>query len=55
MLGRVRDEVLKETGDRQVPWDSSSLRGEFYFKPSEPVARARTCRGGNVIPGGREP
>lgn len=35
VLGRVRDEVLKQTGDRQVPWDSSSLRGEFYFRPAE--------------------
>ena len=37
VLGRVRDEVLKQTGDRQVPWDSSSLRGEFYFKSPEPI------------------
>ena len=32
VLGRVRDQVLKATGDQQVPWDSSSLRGEFFFK-----------------------
>ena len=38
VLGRVRDEVLKQTGERQVPWDSSSLRGEFYFKPAAPRA-----------------
>jgi formylglycine-generating enzyme required for sulfatase activity/uncharacterized caspase-like protein len=40
VLGRVRDEVLKRTRDRQVPWDSSSLRGEFYFRPVDitPVA-----------------
>ena len=49
VLGRVRDEVLKQTGERQVPWDSSSLRGEFYFKPSapepEPESRQRhPCR-----------
>ena len=37
VLGRVRDEVLKQTGERQVPWDSSSLRGEFYFKSAEQV------------------
>ncbi len=40
VLGRVRDEVLKQTGERQVPWDSSSLRGEFYFKSAEPVVAA---------------
>jgi uncharacterized caspase-like protein len=37
VLGRVRNAVLEQTGDRQVPWDSSSLRGEFYFKEPEPV------------------
>jgi peptidoglycan hydrolase-like protein with peptidoglycan-binding domain len=37
VLARVREEVLKETTDRQVPWDSSSLRGEFYFNPRAAV------------------
>ncbi|MFO1049967.1 MAG: caspase family protein [Geminicoccaceae bacterium] len=37
VLGRVREEVLQQTGERQVPWDSSSLRGEFYFKAGEPL------------------
>ncbi len=40
VFGRVRDEVLKQTGERQVPWDSSSLRGEFYFKRLEPTIPA---------------
>ena len=43
VLGRVRDEVLKQTSERQVPWESSSLRGEFYFRqppPPDPVAAA---------------
>lgn len=35
MLKRVRDAVMAETKDRQVPWESSSLRGaDFYFRPS---------------------
>ena len=29
MLKRVRMAVMRETGNRQVPWDSSSLAGEF--------------------------
>jgi formylglycine-generating enzyme required for sulfatase activity len=29
----VRVNVMNATGKRQVPWDSSSLTGEFYFKP----------------------
>lgn len=28
---QVRVEVMKETDSRQVPWESSSLTGEFYF------------------------
>lgn len=41
MLGRVRQAVRLETGGRQLPWDSSSLEGEFFFRPgtmtAEPV------------------
>jgi uncharacterized caspase-like protein len=43
ILSRVREEVLERTSKRQVPWDSSSLLGEFYFRlplPPEPVAVA---------------
>ena len=32
---RVRIEVERETGGAQTPWEESSLRGEFYFKPAE--------------------
>jgi len=34
---RVRIEVLERTSKRQVPWESSSLIGDFYFS-GEPVA-----------------
>lgn len=41
---RVRERVARETGRKQVPWDSSSLVGEFYFtsgaKKTEPVKSA---------------
>ncbi len=30
---RVRLDVAKETGNRQIPWDSSSVLGDFYFRP----------------------
>jgi uncharacterized caspase-like protein/surface antigen len=33
----VRVKVMEATGERQVPWESSSLTGEFYF--SSPVER----------------
>jgi peptidoglycan hydrolase-like protein with peptidoglycan-binding domain len=33
MLSRVRDAVLRATNEKQQPWDHSSLRGDFYFRP----------------------
>ena len=30
---RVRVGVMKDTRNAQVPWESSSLVGDFYFKP----------------------
>jgi uncharacterized caspase-like protein len=32
----VRKEVLKTTGGKQVPWENSSLIGQFFFKPAAP-------------------
>ncbi len=33
MLTRVRADVIKATNQQQVPWDHSSLTGDFYFRP----------------------
>jgi hypothetical protein len=33
---RVRASVLTETKGLQVPWTSSSITGDFYFKPTPP-------------------
>ena len=30
---RVRGDVSRSTGDQQVPWESSSLTGDFFFRP----------------------
>ena len=38
---RVRVRVERETGDRQTPWENSSLRGDFYFVPAAAVADDR--------------
>lgn len=35
---RVRAEVIKQTGSKQVPWEASSLVGSFYFAGSSPTA-----------------
>jgi hypothetical protein len=32
VLNAVRSDVRTATGGRQVPWESSALEGEFYFK-----------------------
>jgi uncharacterized caspase-like protein len=34
VLKRVRWAVMQETGNRQVPWDASSLTGDFYLAGS---------------------
>lgn len=38
LFKQVRIGVTKDTGDKQVPWESSSLRGDFYFLPPVPGA-----------------
>ncbi len=34
-LKRVREGVSRETLGRQIPWESSSLMGDFYFRSAE--------------------
>ena len=42
-LKRVREGVSRETLGRQVPWESSSLMGDFYFRQTgEKLALAET-------------
>jgi uncharacterized caspase-like protein len=36
ILINVRNEVMKATQDRQVPWEHSALRGRFWFKGAPP-------------------
>ena len=44
VLTRVRNEVITATRDKQVPWDSSSLRGDFFFAAA-PAARETPAPG----------
>ena len=39
MMKSVRSNVRKETGGKQVPWESSSLEGNFYFAPSSETTK----------------
>ena len=34
MLIAIRNDVMKETGRKQVPWEHSALTGRFYFNPA---------------------
>ena len=36
---RVRGEVTRMTGDAQVPWEASSLTGDFFFAGSSPQSK----------------
>jgi hypothetical protein len=40
LMGRVRQSVRVETQGRQIPWDSSSLEGEFFFRAGPAIAAA---------------
>jgi uncharacterized caspase-like protein len=33
LFKRVRQGVFEETGGKQLPWEASSLTGDFYFVP----------------------
>ena len=39
ILIAVRNDVMRETQRRQVPWEHSSLTGRFYFIPSPQPSR----------------
>jgi tetratricopeptide (TPR) repeat protein len=36
IFNRVREKVFAASGDRQLPWVSSSVIGKFYFRPPAP-------------------
>jgi len=38
VLKRVRVDVINETNEKQIPWEASSLTGEFYFAPKRGIA-----------------
>jgi uncharacterized caspase-like protein len=38
LLIAVRNDVMKATGNKQIPWEHSSLTGRFYFSPPAPTA-----------------
>lgn len=52
VLKKVRIDVAAETGQRQIPWESSSLMGEFYFSaaPASPVSTTPRAGSASAAP-----
>ena len=50
---RVRTGVTRASGEAQTPWESSSLTGEFYFRPGAGTQVAQL--GGGIGTTGRSP
>ena len=48
LMQRVRGAVLKQTKGRQVPWDHSSLTGDFFFKPPAPPPKTTPSKSANA-------
>ncbi len=49
MFKRVRQLVVAETENRQTPWESSSLTGDFYFKAGAIAASTGTAASPDVV------
>jgi Caspase domain len=53
ILKRVRAAVKRDTQDRQITWDASSIVGDFYFKPAGEPAEIASLP--NEAPAATEP
>jgi uncharacterized caspase-like protein len=42
ILIAVRNDVMKETAGKQVPWEHSALTGQFYFNRAAPASASAT-------------
>ena len=47
LFKKVRNHVINSTSEQQVPWESSSLIGNFYFNTAEKNPNTKK----NIIPG----
>lgn len=44
VLKRIRLDVINETNNKQVPWESSSMTGEFYFSGQPGISAQATSK-----------
>ena len=49
VLKRVRIDVARQTNGRQIPWESSSLMGDFYFNPTKAAEIMETSKLGSTV------
>ena len=47
---RVRGEVMQASAGKQVPWDSSSVTGDFFFVPSGEQSKPSTSSTATTVP-----
>jgi hypothetical protein len=50
VLKRVRIDVALETNGRQIPWESSSLMGDFYFKSKKSTSKTEAGKKPQTAP-----
>lgn len=48
VMTSVRKDVMAATGSKQVPWDNSSLTGDFFFAPQSGVATEAPAQSSNA-------
>jgi len=50
VLKRVRIDVARQTRGRQIPWESSSLMGDFYFNSNKSTSKTESGRKSQIPP-----
>jgi uncharacterized protein (TIGR02145 family) len=50
VIKEVRKKVASETGGNQIPWESSSLMGDFYFVPASQSGTTNNYNNTKVVP-----
>jgi len=50
ILKRVRIDVARQTNGRQIPWESSSLMGDFYFNSNKSTSKTEVGKKSQTAP-----
>ena len=52
---KVRQSVNQLSGGKQIPWEHSSIMGDFYFKPVNPQQPVKLAGGPGTTPEAKQP